>query len=75
MNTQWSEKRVTLHKEWSKSMEGRYYMRDDKKTWQQLDRAFLAAEAAGDLQGQERILQEARDFYQVLTQGYVSPRG
>ena len=70
MSTQWSDKKVAFHQEWSRAMEGRYYMRGDKKKWFALEQHFLAAELKGD-PAMDYYLDCARKFCEETTNGYA----
>lgn len=67
---QWSDGKVSLHREWSRAMEGRYYMRSDKRKWFQLEQYFLDAEQFGKPSA-DYYLDCARRFADEAANGYA----
>lgn len=71
-DTDWTEGKIQFHHEWTRSVDARYYMRSDKRLWQELERRYLQCEKGGDRVGVELCLSWAKCFADELTLGTAS---
>lgn len=76
MMDRWTPGLLALHKNWTRAVDARFYMRDDKAKWKEIERRYETAEKAGDQQAMTYWVEVSDRFADEATKGSASwPEG